>query len=263
MKVAVVGAGFVGLTTSCMLATKGHEVELFDIDDIKIDSINKGIVPFYEQELEANLNLNINAKKLIAKKINSISAENYGAVLICVGTPSKQDGSIDLSYVESALILTCSSVSEKIPIVIRSTVLPGTTRALQEKILRLGFNHNLAMVPEFLREGTALHDSLTPDRIIIGSSNTLAIEVLENLFAAGSVKKIITSTYSAEFIKYLTKMKIQFEKQDAEKILYDSFCNGALSELYFCGIEVYWENNPNAMNYTNAKNRLKEKQKEN
>ena len=58
-------------------------------------------------------------------------------------------------------------------------------------------------------------------------------------------------------------MKIQFEKQDAEKILYDSFCNGALSELYFCGIEVYWENNPNAMNYTNAKNRLKEKQKEN
>jgi hypothetical protein len=58
-------------------------------------------------------------------------------------------------------------------------------------------------------------------------------------------------------------MKIEFSKQDAEKILYDSFCNGALSELYFCGIEVYWENNPNAMNYTNAKNRLKEKQKEN
>jgi len=204
MKVAVVGAGFVGLTTSCMLATKGFEVELFDIDEIKIDSINKGIVPFYEQDLEANLNLNINTKKLIAKKISSISAENYGAVLICVGTPSKQDGSIDLSHVESALILICSSVSEKIPIVIRSTVLPGTTRALQEKILRLGFHHNLAMVPEFLREGTALHDSLTPDRIIIGSSNSLVIEVLEILFAAGSVKKIITSTYSAEFIKYLT-----------------------------------------------------------
>ena len=206
MKIGVIGAGFVGLTSACVLAEKGHHVLLIDQDQDKLESINRGIPPFYEEGLQELLSLLLKEKKLVISNWTNQDLKNLEIALICVGTPSKLDGSINLSYVESAIADCDEYLRNGQIIVIKSTVAPGTTRSLEATYQKGKSNLKFAMVPEFLREGTALMDSRMPDRIVIGSSNLEVSRKLGKIFEVPNRKIIETSTFSAESIKYFSNV---------------------------------------------------------
>lgn len=198
MKVLIVGIGFVGLTTACVLASRDAEVFITDLSDDKLDLVMAGELPFFETGL----------KELLERGLSNGSIKRYTAsvvpdlTIIAVGTPSRKDGSIDLSYVESAISSCNSLLAAGSLVAIKSTVVPGTTRGLQNssKADRL----ELLMIPEFLREGTAVRDALQPDRNVIGArTKDVAIRAAEVL-GVRIDSCIITSTDSAEMIKYLS-----------------------------------------------------------
>jgi nucleotide sugar dehydrogenase len=121
-----------------------------------------------------------------------------------VGTPSRHDGSLDLHYVEEAVIQLAEKLGEKSLIVIKSTVLPGTTRALQEKLRLMGFTQELGMVPEFLREGSAVADASHPDRIVLGVKSEQGRALLESVFRSLGAELILTTPFNAEAVKYFS-----------------------------------------------------------
>lgn len=198
MKVLVVGAGFVGLTTACVLASRGIDVTIHDANLKKLSSILNGETPFFEPGLENLLKKALESGKL---KSNDWSLEP-DLTIIAVGTPSRSDGSIDTSHVESAI----DECSRRLPagslVGIKSTVIPGTTRRIQNQ--HISANLELLMIPEFLREGSAVNDAMTPDRNVIGArSHEVAIGAA-NVLGIDPESCIITSTFSAESIKYLS-----------------------------------------------------------
>jgi nucleotide sugar dehydrogenase len=197
VKVSVIGAGFVGLTTACVLANRGIETTIHDVDQEKIDKIFAGIVPFYEPELEHLLGRVLNEGLL--KRHDWEAASDL--VIVCAGTPSLADGSIDTSQVEQVIGECATHLPRGALVAIKSTVVPGTTRHLQKIFSE---NLELVMIPEFLREGSAVNDALYPDRNVIGArSRELGKKVAEILCLTQS-DCIITSTFSAESIKYLS-----------------------------------------------------------
>ena len=209
MKVSVIGSGYVGLVTGMGFAKLGNEVIFVDIDERKIGMINNGQPPIYEKGL----------KELMRKFKWRYRAtrDYYEAILnsdvtfIAVGTPSREDGSIDLTYVEQATREIGKALREKSDyhvIVVKSTVLPGTTEGVIKPILekesgKKSFeDFGLAMNPEFLREGVALDDFLNPDRIIIGIQDKRTKKVLGELYAPIDAPKFFTDIKTAEMIKY-------------------------------------------------------------
>ena len=177
MKICVIGSGYVGLITACGLAKLGHQVVCVDIDRKKVEMINNAKPPIYEEGLHALLG-EVAGKNLRATTDLLSAISNSEIIFITVGTPSKKDGSIDLSQVEMAFLEAVSAItlpSFKI-IVIKSTVVPGTTDSLaklaEEKAgKKAGIDYGLCMNPEFLREGKALYDFFNPDRIVLGVSD--------------------------------------------------------------------------------------------
>ena len=208
MKITIVGAGYVGLVTGVCFALRGMDVKLYDIDNAKVDMINSGKAPIYEKGLEKAL------AKTVGKHLNATS-DAEGAVrwaeiiFICVGTPSLPHGETDLSYVFSAAKIIGKALekrNERKLIVVKSTVPPGTTERVAE-IMRdgdraAGARAGVAMNPEFLREGTALEDALSPDRIIIGADCGRDASLLARVYAWTACKKIVVSIRTAELIKY-------------------------------------------------------------
>jgi len=210
MKISVMGTGYVGLVTGATLADSGNQVICLDILDEKINELNKGKSPIFEPGLE----------KLIKKGIangnleGSTNIENgiieTDVTFICVGTPSKKDGSIDLDYIKSA----SSSIGralrhkkEEHTVIVKSTVVPLTTEDVVLPIVlkksglkreQLGFGMN----PEFLREGSAIKDAQEPDRIVLGSAEPLSLKVMLELYKKHKCPKLECSPRTAEFIKY-------------------------------------------------------------
>lgn len=206
MKIAVIGAGFVGLTTACVLASRGHSVVLIDHDKEKIAGIRAGIVPFFEVGL-SDLLLDVNRSgKLQSSTWDCDDLKFADLVLLCVGTPSNPDGSINLFFIKDA-IDKCNLIFSGMQIVaIKSTIIPGTTRKLQEELKNKGSHLRLAMIPEFLREGSALQDASYPDRLVIGTSDLEVAAMLKSVFGVSNVETIITTTLSAESIKYFSNV---------------------------------------------------------
>ena len=210
MNLAVMGAGYVGLTTAICLASQNHRITIFDIDNEKIKQIQNKKLPFFENGLQEILEDVISSKNLVA--VNSLNqlVENTDGCFICVGTPTKDD-SIDLTQIIDAAESLANSVNENnkknYQIIVRSTVIPNTTRntilpILNERLSKQEFG--LCVVPEFLREGRALDDFMNPDKIVIGNFDENSALFVKEIFKnfKDKCEFVETNLESAELIKY-------------------------------------------------------------
>ena len=209
MNISVIGTGYVGLVTGACFAKLGNRVICVDIDRKKVDDINNARSPIYEEDLDELLTTYKDAITATTDYAHAIS--NSDVTFICVGTPSKSDGDLDLSFVKDASIEIGKHLKEKNEwhlVVVKSTVLPGTTNdtvlPLLEKYSnkKAGKDFGLAMNPEFLREGVAVKDFLQPDRIVIGCYDRKSKDVLKKLYHGFSCPLVETSPSAAEMIKY-------------------------------------------------------------
>jgi len=210
MKLGIVGAGYVGLTTAICLASMKHEIRIFDVNNEKIEKIRGKKLPFFEIGLQEKLENVISSSNLIpVKNLNELVVNTEGC-FICVGTPTK-DNSIDLTQIINAIESLTDSIKEnnkkKYQIIIRSTVIPSTTKntilpILSEKLSVLNFG--LSVVPEFLREGNALNDFMNPDKIVIGSFHEKTTLFIKKIFQdfKDKCEFVETNLESAELIKY-------------------------------------------------------------
>ena len=209
MKISVIGSGYVGLITGVGFAKFGNNVIFIDVDQNKINKINQGITPIYEEGLEKLLKQNL--KKITATRNYKDAIKNTDVSFVCVGTPSKKDGSIDLSYVYNSVREIGRVLKNKNDyhiVVIKSTVIPGTTKnqilSLLEKTSgkKVGKDFGLAMNPEFLREGVGVKDFFEPDRIVIGYYDKKSLNSLKKLYKNFTCPIVETSLSAAEMIKY-------------------------------------------------------------
>jgi len=225
-RISFFGLGYVGLVSAACLASKGFEVVGFDVDRKRLRELMNGNAPIYEPGLEELI------KEGVASKRLRFTADYKDAVLssdltfITVGTPSRQDGSIDLTYVRSASRMIGDALRGKDGwhlVVVKSTVTPGTTGGIVRREIerasdkRCGHDFGLCMNPEFLREGSAVRDALEPDRVVIGEFDKRSGDALEGLyreFYGEEMKLVRTSLVNAELIKYASNaflaMKVSF-----------------------------------------------------
>lgn len=203
MKVAVIGTGYVGLTTAVSLAMKGHEVLGIDVDAAKIEQLSNGRSPIYEPGLDQVL-LEMLGQSKIRFSTKLLEAKEAQVVFVCVGTPEAADGEADLSYLHAAL-QDIASLHEHSPVerivVIKSTVPVGTGDWAADSLRRCNQLHVVSN-PEFLREGCALEDALNPSRIIVGADSEEAVAVMQTLYSGLSAPWVITTRANAELIKY-------------------------------------------------------------
>ena len=212
IRIAVVGTGYVGLTTGACLAHLGHQVVCADIDERKVDLLNAGHIPIVEEGLESIVNAARAAGLLEFVLGAEPAARGADIVLLCVPTPQGDDGSADLSYIQAAAAQIAPVLEPGAIVVNKSTVPVGSTLAV-ERVLERDDVHVVSN-PEFLREGTAVHDFLHPDRVVIGSADRGAAERVAELYAGVDTPIHITDPASAETIKYAANgflaMKISF-----------------------------------------------------
>jgi UDPglucose 6-dehydrogenase/GDP-mannose 6-dehydrogenase len=207
---AVIGAGYVGLTTAICLASQNHKITIFDIDDEKIKQIQNKKLPFFENGLQEILEDVISSNNLVAVNNLNQLVEKTDGCFICVGTPTK-DNSIDLTQITNATESLANSINENnkknYQIIVRSTVIPNTTKntilpILNERLSEQKFG--LCIVPEFLREGEALDDFMNPDKIVIGSFDKNSALFVKEIFKnfKDKCEFVETNLESAELIKY-------------------------------------------------------------
>lgn len=207
MKVSVIGgSGYIGLVTGIGLASLGISVICADINISKIQGLNEDRLPIHEEGLSPLLAKAKRKKKIVFTTSLSSAIKQSNIIFIAVGTPLSPNGEADMSQVLSALRTIAEHMETPKTIVIKSTVPVGTHKLAHEIIKKHLKNKNLTYDlvsnPEFLREGSAVKDFLSPDRIVIGSDSKKAIKRLECLYKTFSVPKVITDPTSAEMIKY-------------------------------------------------------------
>jgi UDPglucose 6-dehydrogenase len=205
MNVAVIGTGYVGLVTGVVFADLGNDVICVDKMPDKIEKLNKGIPTIYEPGLQEMLERNIQDERLSFSGSIQEAVAASEVIFIAVGTPPNEDGSTDLSQVEEAASEIARAMDTYRVIVNKSTVPVGTglfVRNIISKNLRRQVDFDVVSNPEFLREGSAIQDTLMPDRIVIGARNkSVALKLLE-LYAGLECPMLITDVASAEMIKY-------------------------------------------------------------
>jgi len=209
MKISIIGTGYVGLVTGACFAKLDHNIICVDVDKDKIEKINKGISPIYEEGLDEILSKH--KDKIKATDNYKDAIENTDITFICVGTPSKKDLSLDLTHIKQATEETAKQIKNKNNwhlVVVKSTVLPGTTKNIILPILekhsgkKAGNGFGLAMNPEFLKEGIAVKDFLKPDRIVIGAYDKKSKDALKKLYKGFTCPIVETTLSTAEMIKY-------------------------------------------------------------
>ncbi len=222
MKISVIGSGYVGSVTAACFAEVGHEVVCVDIDKKKMDQINSGISPIYEEGLVELLQKHA-GKSLTATTDYESAIRNTDISFICVGTPSAEDGSIDLSIVRAAAASIGAVLANKNGyhvVVVKSTVVPETTEKFVLPILEetsgktAGKDFGVAMNPEFLREGKAVYDFMNPDKIVVGAIDQKSGDCVSELYRTFKCEVTRTNLSTAEMIKYannsLLATKISF-----------------------------------------------------
>lgn len=238
MNISVVGAGYVGLITAAGFAEKGHRVACVDVVRSKVEAINGKRSPIYEEGLEEILERHVGVNLSASMDLRRTVAGSE-VTFICVGTPSLENGSIELSYVKESARQVGLALKEKKGfhiVVVKSTVIPGTTdlviRPILEKAsgMKAGAGFGLAMNPEFLREGVALSDFRNPDRIVLGFSDSKTLDVLEKLYSGFNSTLVKTDVKTAEMIKYASNAFL------ATKI---SFINEIGNVCKKLGIDIY------------------------
>lgn len=205
MNICVIGTGYVGLVTGCVFSDLGNEVICADSNTEKIAMLNRGEMPIYEPGLEEMVKRNVEDHRLSFTTETGKAVEIADVIFICVGTPPMETGDPNMSYVESAAKEIARSLNRYKVIVNKSTVPVGTgdmVRNIIETNRRRNVDFDVVSNPEFLREGSAIKDTLEPDRIVIGAPNqVVAMKILE-LYAPLERPMLITDVASAEMIKY-------------------------------------------------------------
>ncbi|MER3401735.1 MAG: UDP-glucose 6-dehydrogenase [Armatimonadota bacterium] len=205
MKITVVGAGYVGLVTGVVFADLGNEVICVDIDAHKVDAINKGRTPIYEPGLDELLQRNLEEERLRATTDLAGAVRESEVIFITVGTPPRENGEPDLQYVDEVARAIGEALNGYKIIVNKSTVPVGTgdrVRQIIEQHRKEPHEFDVVSNPEFLREGSAVHDTLYPDRIVIGTDNPRAARKIVELYAPLERPMLITNLPTAEIIKY-------------------------------------------------------------
>ncbi|HOH98095.1 MAG TPA: UDP-glucose/GDP-mannose dehydrogenase family protein [Candidatus Cloacimonadota bacterium] len=223
MKLAVIGTGYVGLTSGACFADMGSNVICVDKDEAKIEQIKQGIIPIYEPGLESMVLRNMEAGRLQFRTDLRSTVEESLIIFIAVGTPPDEDGSADLSHVLTAAEEIAGFMNEYKVIVDKSTVPVGTgdlVRAHIQAVLDargVDFSFDIVSNPEFLKEGAAVDDFMRPDRVVIGTSSEKAAQIMRTLYAPfcrTHDRVLVMSLRSAEMTKYaanaLLATKISF-----------------------------------------------------
>ena len=207
MKICVIGSGYVGLVTGACLADFGMTVINVDKDEAKIACLLGGEVPIYEPGLKTLVRKNVAGGRLSFSADLAASMVGAQAVFIAVGTPPREDGSSDLSYVRQVAESIAEHLDGFLTIVTKSTVPIGTGKMIEEIVAAGSGSSRFAVVsnPEFLREGSAIEDFLHPDRLVIGSRDQRAIDVMLDIYSPlrlANVPFVVTDVETAEMIKY-------------------------------------------------------------
>jgi UDPglucose 6-dehydrogenase len=199
-KIAIVGTGYVGLTTGACLASLGHEVVCADIDAEKVAQLSKGKVTIFEDGLQELVTKGLKTGNLsfVVGAVKAVFDSEY--VFLCLPTPESSDGSADISIIETVAKEIADSLSRASIIVNKSTLPVGSVRVVENCIQRKDVS--VVSNPEFLREGSAVQDFLKPDRVVIGSDDKSAAEKVAQLYSPICKNILITDPASAETIKY-------------------------------------------------------------
>ena len=199
-RVAVIGSGYVGLTTGACLAHLGHRVVCADIDEARIEALRKGEVPIREAGLPELVNEGLVGGRLSFVVGAARAAADADFVFLCVPTPQSEDGSADLSYIQAAAREISPVLKAEAIVLTKSTVPVGSTVAVEKALER--DDVTVVSNPEFLREGSAVHDFLHPDRIVIGCDDEATAGRVTALLEGLQAPMIVTDPASAETIKY-------------------------------------------------------------
>ncbi|WP_307588254.1 UDP-glucose dehydrogenase family protein [Paenibacillus wynnii] len=203
MNITVIGAGYVGLVSGICFAEMGHQVIIVDQDEDKICTLQNGEIPIYEYGLKKLSQRNMMEGRLSFTGVLSEAVKAAEVVIIAVGTPQLPNGEADLSFVKYAAQEIGRSMNSYKVICVKSTVPVGTNDKVAGWIKACySGSFDVASLPEFLREGSAIQDTLHPDRIVIGANREPAIELLTQLHAPIGAPLVITDIHSAEMIKY-------------------------------------------------------------
>ncbi|VVB95779.1 UDP-glucose 6-dehydrogenase AglM [uncultured archaeon] len=237
MKISVIGTGYVGTVSAACFAELGHEVICVDVDRSKIDMINSGIPPIHEEGLPELLKKHA-GKKLSATSDYGLAIMNSEVSFICVGTPSDSEGNIDVGIVKAASSSLGDSLRKKKGyhvIVVKSTVVPETTEKIVLPIIEKHSGKHqgefgIAMNPEFLREGRAVHDFMHPDKIVVGSLDKKSGDIVASLYNGLKCEVTRTNPRTAEMIKYVNNAFL------ATKISFANEVGNICKEL---GIDTY------------------------
>jgi len=238
MKISVVGSGYVGLITAAGFAEKGHSVSCVDIDSRKVDMINGRKPPIFEAGLQEILDRVVPARLKATLDLKG-SLMDSEVTFICVGTPSDNDGSINLKYVKEVSKQIGGLLKGKGSyhvVVVKSTIIPGSTEEHVIPLLekhsgkRAGPDFGVVMNPEFLREGKAVEDFMRPDRVVIGSIDKKSGDFIEGLYYEFKAPVLRVSLKTAEMIKYTSNSLL------ATKI---SFINEIGNVCKKLGVDVY------------------------
>ncbi|AET59536.1 UDP-glucose dehydrogenase family protein [Paenibacillus terrae] len=232
MKLAVIGTGYVGLVSGVCFAHKGNEVICVDLEQHKIDMLNRAESPIYEPGIEELIALNLEAGRLEFTADLADAVRRSDIVILAVGTPSLANGEANLSYIEQAAADVGKAMNGYKIIMTKSTVPVGTNEKIKDVLARhTSLSFDIVSAPEFLREGSAINDTLHPDRIIIGLDNTGLRETMVSLHQVFTDKIYVTDIRSAEMIKYASNAflatKISFINEIAnicEKVGADVTC---------------------------------------
>jgi UDPglucose 6-dehydrogenase len=206
MKICVIGTGYVGLVAGAGFADMGNDVTCCDLDQAKIDGLNKGQLPIYEPGLDKIVELNSAEGRLVFTTNVKEGVAGAEVILLAVGTPPGKDGSADLSYIFKAAEQVAGALTGWAVIVTKSTVPVGTGDKI-EAIVKAHTKHEFGVAsnPEFLKEGDAINDFMKPDRVVIGADDKRSIEALRSLYAPfsrTSDRMLVMDRRSAELTKY-------------------------------------------------------------
>src|SRR6478735_10407997 len=201
--VAVIGAGYVGLTTAACFARLGHDVRCADIDAERVARLRKGAIPILEEGLPGLVaeGLAVQRLQFVVGAADAVRGAEF--VFLCVGTPQSDDGSADLSAMEAVAREIAPLLQPDAVVVNKSTVPVGTTRLVARWLAESGVTHDarVASNPEFLREGTAVRDFLQPQRIVIGCDDVAVAVRVSELYRGVPAPIVVTDAASAEMVK--------------------------------------------------------------
>lgn len=204
-KIAVAGTGYVGLVAGVCFAEVGHQVTCVDIDENKVNLMKEGVSPIYEADLEGLMRKNYSEGRLNYTTDYKTSYKEADAIFIGVGTPEQPDGSANLSYIATVARQIAETIEKDCLVVVKSTVPVGTNDKVEQFIKDFLVNNvkvEVASNPEFLAQGTAVHDTLHAARIIIGTESKWAEELLKDIYKPFNLPIVSVNRRSAEMIKY-------------------------------------------------------------